>query len=213
MKNPIVNKSLSDQIHEVLRDSIIIGALRPGDRILELEVAKNFGVSQAPVREALLKLAEEELVVSIRYKGTFVSNISAVEMEDLYSFRIMMEELAIKRIFERIKDGELRTLEHYYHEMVRAGETNDLGSLRSADIHFHTKIFEMAHHKFMFSVWETLVSKLNRIWYLTSQAYFINLSEVAAIHEPILTAIKMYDVNGCLHAFKEHVDYEKNRNF
>jgi DNA-binding GntR family transcriptional regulator len=213
MKSSIVNKSLSDQIHEVLRDSIIKGELRPGDRILELEVAKNFGVSQAPVREALLKLAEEELVVSIRYKGTFVSNISSVEMEELYCFRKIMEELAIKRSFERMKDGDVSTLEHFYHEMVRAGEANDLGSLRAADINFHSKIYHMAEHKFMFSVWETLVSKLNRIWYLTSQAYFINLSEVAAIHEPLLNAIKRYDLNGCIKAFHEHVDYEKKQEF
>jgi DNA-binding GntR family transcriptional regulator len=213
MKSSIVNKSLSDQIHEALRDLIIKGELRPGDRILELEVAKNFGVSQAPVREALLKLADEELVVSIRYKGTFVSNISTVELDELYCFRIMMEELAIKRSFERMKDGDVSTLENFYHEMVRAGETNDLDSLIAADINFHSKIYDMAEHKFMLSVWETLVSKLNRIWYLTSQAYFINLSEVAAIHEPFLNAIKTHDLKGCIKAFHEHVYYVKKQKF
>ncbi|SMQ87028.1 transcriptional regulator, GntR family [Bacillus sp. OV166] len=213
MKSSIVNKSLSDQIHEALRDLIIKGELLPGDRILELEVAKNFGVSQAPVREALLKLADEELVVSIRYKGTFVSNISTVEMDELYCFRIMMEELAIKRSFERMKDGDVSTLEKFYQEMVRAGETNDLDSLIAADINFHSKIYDMAEHKFMLSVWETLESKLNRIWYLTSQVYFINLSEVAAIHKPFLNAIKTHDLKGCIKAFHEHVYYEKKQKF
>ncbi|MDR4949378.1 GntR family transcriptional regulator [Neobacillus cucumis] len=213
MKRSIVNKSLSDQIHEALRDLIIKGELKPGDRILELEIARDFGVSQAPVREALLKLAEEDLVVSIRYKGTFVSNISMVETEELYCFRIIMEELAIKRSLERLKAGDLRDLDNFYHEMVRAGETNDLDSLRVADINFHSKIFHMAEHKFMYSVWETLVSKLNRIWYLTSQACFINLSEVAAIHEPFLNAIKSHDLNGCIKALHEHIDYEKKKSF
>ncbi|WCK56408.1 GntR family transcriptional regulator [Aneurinibacillus sp. Ricciae_BoGa-3] len=209
MKHSIVNKSLSAQIYESLRDQIIKGELQPGDRIVELEVAKNFGVSQAPVREAFLKLADEELVVSQRNKGTVVSNISTDEMDELYGFRLMMEEMAIKRAFERMTEEDVKILEDFYHEMVQAGENNDLDSLRIADVNFHSKIYDMADHKFMRSVWDTLVSKLNRIWYLTSQMYFTHLSEVASIHEPIVKSFRADDLNGCIKAFVNHVNYEK----
>ncbi|HWL12944.1 MAG TPA: GntR family transcriptional regulator, partial [Ureibacillus sp.] len=107
MKNSIVNKTLSEQIFEALREKIIKGELQPGDRIVELEVAKNYGVSQAPVREAFLKLAEEDLVVTQRNKGTFVSNFSLDEIDQLYDFRLTVEEFAIKRAFERLTDEDV----------------------------------------------------------------------------------------------------------
>jgi DNA-binding GntR family transcriptional regulator len=211
MKNSIVNKSLSTQIYENLRDLIIKGQLRPGDRIIELEVAKEFGVSQAPVREALLKLAEESLVISLRYKGTFVSNVSFYEIDELYSFRLVMEEFAIRKCFEKMKPKDIKTLETFFNEMVRAGKENNLEKLRAADISFHSKIYEIADHYFMSGVWDTLVSKLNRIWYLTSQMYYPNLLEVAAIHEPIIEAIRSRDLNTCIRAFQDHVDYERKQ--
>jgi DNA-binding GntR family transcriptional regulator len=211
MKRSIINKSLSVQIYESLREQIIRGELQPGDRIVELELAKNFGVSQAPVREALLKLGEEDLVISHRNKGTFVSNVSIDEMDDLYSFRVVMEEFAIKRAFEKMTNEDIKALEALYLKIVSAGEKNELDALRAADIDFHCKIYDVADHTFMRSVWGQLVLKLNRIWYLTSQMYFTDLLEIASIHEPILVAFKNRDLDGCIKAFNEHVNYEKKK--
>ncbi|WP_026691901.1 GntR family transcriptional regulator [Peribacillus kribbensis] len=211
MKNSIVNKTLSEQIYEALREKIIKGELQPGDRIVELEVAKTYGVSQAPVREAFLKLAEEDLVVTQRNKGTFVSNFSADEIDQLYDFRLMLEEFAIKRSFEKLNDEDIKELKNYYNQMVHAGENNDLEKIRTSDEDFHTKIYKMADHKFLGSVWETLSSKLSRIWYLNSQVYFTDLSQLASIHAPILTAFENRDLKGCIKAFHEHVNYERSQ--
>src|SRR5690625_375147 len=93
----IKNYSLSDQIYNFLKDSIISGELQPGDRITELEIARNYKVSQAPVREALTKLNKAGFVVHQPHKGTFVSNFSKKNIEELYSFRRTMEPLAIER--------------------------------------------------------------------------------------------------------------------
>jgi DNA-binding GntR family transcriptional regulator len=211
MKNSIVNKTLSEQIYEALREKIIKGELQPGDRIVELEVAKNYGVSQAPVREAFLKLADEDLVVTQRNKGTFVSNFSADEIDQLYDFRLTLEEFAIKRVFERLTDKDIEELENYYHDMVNAGVNNDLEKIRIADEDFHTKIYKTADHKFLFNVWVSLSSKLSRIWYLNSQVYFTDLSELASIHESILKAFQNRDLNGCIKAFHQHVNYERKQ--
>lgn len=207
----LYNKSFSQQIYETLRDNIIKGELRPGDRIIELDVAKGFEVSQAPVREALLKLADEGLVVSHRYKGTFVSNISIDKIDELYSFRLIMEEMAIKRAMKRITPEDFQVLEDYYNEMLLAGKNNNLDDIRVADVNFHTQIYKIANHHFMYQVWETLSAKLNRIWYLTSQMYFTDLIEVSNIHEPILRAFKNRDADACIQAFHNHVDYEKKQ--
>ncbi|SMQ87029.1 DNA-binding transcriptional regulator, GntR family [Bacillus sp. OV166] len=211
MKNSIVNKTLSEQIYESLREKIIKGELQPGDRIVELEVAKNYGVSQAPVREAFLKLADEDLVLTQRNKGTFVSNFSADEIDQLYDFRLTLEEFAIKRVFERLTDKDIEELENYYHDMVNAGVNNDLEKIRIADEDFHTKIYKTADHKFLFNVWVSLSSKLSRIWYLNSQVYFTDLSELASIHESILKAFQNRDLNGCIKAFHQHVNYERKQ--
>ena len=74
MEKMIKNYSLADQVYNFLKDLIIKGELKPGERIVELEVAKTYDVSQAPVREALSRLSKEGFVIHHRNKGTFVSN-------------------------------------------------------------------------------------------------------------------------------------------
>lgn len=211
MSTKLYNKSLSQQIYETLQERIIKGELHPGDRIVELDVAKGFGVSQAPVREALLKLAEEGLVVSHRYKGTFVSNISEDEIDELYSFRNNMEEMAIRRAMKLATTEDIQILENYYKQMLLAGEQNNLDNIRIADVNFHNHIYKVAKHSFMYQVWETLSAKLNRVWYLNSQMYFTDLIELASIHEPILQAFKNRNLENCIQAFHDHVNYEQKQ--
>lgn len=206
--------SLSDQVCDLLKDAIIKGELKPGDRLLELEMAKKYEVSQAPVREALSRLKKEGFVIHYPHKGTFVSNFSKKNIEEIYSFRESVEPLAIERAIKNITDDDLAELSAMYERMLQAGEANDLEMLNQIDISFHTYIYKLADHEFMFKVWEDLSSASNRIWYLTNQIYFEELGEVAKLHKPILDALYDRNVDECVKAFKIHMKFvwEKIRN-
>ncbi|WP_394186136.1 GntR family transcriptional regulator [Metabacillus halosaccharovorans] len=203
----VKNYSLSDQVCDLLKESIIKGELKPGDRILELEVAKTYNVSQAPVREALSRLRKEGFVIHHRHKGSFVSNLSNKNIEEIYSFREVMEPLAIARAIEKIEDEDLKELDDLYQNMLKAGLNNDLDQVREFDGAFHNYIYKLANHEFMYKVWEDLSAVSNRIWHLTSQLYFDKLDEVAKLHKPILDALHERDVEKCVDAFKTHMHY------
>ncbi|BAQ11633.1 putative gntr family transcriptional regulator [Bacillus sp. OxB-1] len=199
--------SLSEQVFDFLKDSIIRGELKPGDRILELEVAKTYNVSQAPVREALSRLKQEGFVVHYPHKGTFVSNLSKKNIDEIYSFRKAIEPLAIERAIKNIKDEDIKKLRNLYQQMLKAGEKNDFEGLNEIDIKFHNYIYKIADHKLLYEVWESVSSISNRIWYLTSQVYFDKLDEVAQSHLPILEALEERDVDKCIQAFKKHIQH------
>lgn len=199
--------SLSDQICDLLRDSIIKGELKPGDRLLELEVAKSYNVSQAPVREALSRLRKEGFVIHRRHKGTFVSNFSKKNIDEIYSFREVMEPLAIARAIQNLNEEDLENLDHIYEEMLAAGKNNNLEVVRELDNAFHNYIYKLADHGFMYQVWEDLSAVSNRIWYLTSQIYFDRLDEIAELHKPILDALYERDAEKCVGAFNDHMKY------
>lgn len=207
MSKLVKTYALSDQVCDLLKEAIIKGELKPGDRLLELEVAKTYDVSQAPVREALSRLKKEGFVIHYPHKGTFVSNFSKKNIEEIYSFRETVEPLAIERAIKNITEKDLAELSEIYEKMLQAGEENDLEELNKTDIAFHTYIYELADHEFMFKVWEDLSSASNRIWYLTNQIYFEELDEVAKLHKPILDALYERNTEKCIYAFKVHMKF------
>ncbi|WP_085505769.1 GntR family transcriptional regulator [Thalassobacillus devorans] len=211
MEKLIKNYSLSDQIYNLLKESIIKGNLNPGDRILELEVAKKYEVSQAPVREALSRLKKEGFVIHHRNKGSFVSNLSNKNIEEVYSFRAAIEPLAISRAIENITDKQIDKLYEIYEGMLTAGKANNLDEIRSYDVQFHSYIYQLADHHFMYQVWNDLIAIGDRIWYLNTKLYFENLEELAQIHKPIVDSIAERNTEKCISAFKEHMNYVRKK--
>ena len=209
MSGIVNNDSLADQLYNVLKNSIIKGDFMPGDRLIETEIAKMYGVSQAPVREAFSRLNEEDLISSLRYKGHFVSNLSKKDVEEIYSFREIMEVFALERAIERINELDLKKMNQLYHDMVEAGKRQDIERARTVDIEFHTQIYRIADHNFMFKVWEDLSLKSSRVWYLTKKIYFTKLSHVAEIHKPLLDSIEKRDIKQSIKNFKAHLYYVK----
>lgn len=204
----VLHRSLADQIYESIKDAIIKGELKRGERIVEMDIAKQYEVSQAPVREALSRLHDNGFVISYRHKGTFVSNFVDKDVDELYSFRSVIEPYAIRRAIERATDRDLEILEQLYLEMVQADAQDDIEGMGAADIAFHTYVYKMADHQFMFQVWETLSAKASRIWwYLHYELYFPSLLEVAKIHQPLLEALRKRDADEAIRAFHAHTEY------
>ena len=119
-------KPLRELVCEHIRDAIINGVFAPGERLMEIQMADEMGVSRTPVREAIRKLEMEGFVVMLPRRGTYVSNMSIRDINDVYEIRISLDTLAAGLAAERISDEELEELQRLLVKVGNAIEENDM---------------------------------------------------------------------------------------
>ena len=132
---------LRDVVFNTLRQAILKGELKPGERLMEIQLAQRLGVSRTPIREAIRKLELEGLVVMIPRKGAEVAKITEKSMRDVLEVRRALEELAIQLACGRITKEEIAVLENNANEFKKATKTKDLVEMAEADEAFHAVIY------------------------------------------------------------------------
>ena len=177
---------LRDQVREILLKRILSGEYAPGDRLVELQLAKEFGTSQSPVREALRELELLRFVNSEAYRGTRVRAVSPEELAEVYPVRAALEELAAREAAIRL-DGKVSELEAEFEEMVRAAGEGNLLELAQHDVRFHELIVEAAGNGILFDTWRTLRVQARTI--ITVIKADVDLTEIAEMHRPLLAAL------------------------
>jgi DNA-binding GntR family transcriptional regulator len=129
---------------EVIREAIIEGRLEPGRRLKEEELARELGISRTPVREALLMLQAEGLVVATPNRGATVRVHAAPDLEDLYELRALLEGYAARRAAERIVKRDLTLLRRSCDRFDRLDPDVDLRGVVRENLFFHNTILEVA---------------------------------------------------------------------
>lgn len=133
---------LRDVVFKTLRQAILTGELKPGERLMEIHLANKLGVSRTPIREAIRQLELEGLVIMVPRKGAMVASITQKSMRDVLEVRLALEKLAVELASERITDEqkeELKNALHNFEEVVKSG---DASLIAKADVAFHDVIFE-----------------------------------------------------------------------
>ena len=120
--NQITNKPLREQVLDALRDAIVHGELKPGQPIVENDLAAQLGISRAPIREALQILNSEGLLETIPYHGTTVRALTRCDIEELYSLRSVLEAFAVSRIVTAHKADDVQMLRQYYEDILEQAE-------------------------------------------------------------------------------------------
>lgn len=138
---------LRDVVFGTLRQAILKGELKPGERLMEIALANRLGVSRTPVREAIRMLELEGLVIMIPRKGAQVAQITEQDLNDVLEVRLGLEELAVRFACERITDEEIRHLEQAVQDFERAMSEDDLTLLAEADVKFHEIIYNSTHNR------------------------------------------------------------------
>ena len=133
---------LRDVVFNTLRQAILKGELKPGERLMEIQLADRLGVSRTPVREAIRKLELEGLVVMIPRKGAEVASITESDLQDVLEVRRALEELAGSKACERITKEELVKLKEASAEFEKIIDSGDLTMIADADMHFHDIIYQ-----------------------------------------------------------------------
>ena len=116
---------LSEQIRDMLRDRIISGDLSPGERLTETELANRLAVSRGPLREAVLQLTEDGLLVKTAYKGLRVRSVSQSELCELYSMRTTLEGFAFEEAWEKRSDKDFAELRRRYASLEASRQAGD----------------------------------------------------------------------------------------
>ena len=180
-------QSLKDQIKDILVERIVAGELEPGDRIKELQIAKELGTSQAPVREAIRCLETLGYVEHIPHVGAMVRTFHREEIEEAYQVREALETYAVSLVNVG-KDQLVRKLEVCLDEMKSAAEDNNIRKFTRADNQFHRLIVGYSGNKTMISFWESLKMQLHVVAAVVDTS--IPLKDIYRLHPPIVKALR-----------------------
>ncbi len=155
-------KPLRDIVFETLREAIINQTLKPGERLMEIQLAEEMGVSRTPVREAIRKLELEGLVVMVPRKGAYVAGISMKDIHEVYELRSALEALAASLAAVRITDEELEEMERQMVREAKETEENNLQGIVSIDTTFHDLLYQAAHNQRLVQFINILQEQLQR---------------------------------------------------
>src|SRR4051794_31516182 len=194
---------LRDQIKDVIVERIIDGVYAPGERVIETRIAQEFGISQAPVREALRELELLRLVVSEPFRGARVREISAAELVEIYPVRAALEEVAAHAAAQRL-GGDVRPLHGEIEQMRVAAEARDVHEFIAHDVAFHRLIVEASGNRTLQELWYSLHVGLRTT--ITLIKHVEELGEVAESHVPVLEALHAGDAGRSGRALREHVE-------
>ena len=198
-------KPLRDVVFENLREAILEGKLKPGQRLMEVQLAEQLGVSRTPVREAIRKLELEGLVVMLPRKGAYVANMSLKDVIDVLEVRASLEGLSASLAAERISDIDLKRLKKIAEEFKESTINADIETLLKKDVEFHECIFKAANNKKLTQVINSLWEQVYRFRVTYISDYDSSLSIVEE-HKNILSAIEKGDCELAKKYATEHIE-------
>ena len=192
---------MHDRVRWTILERIMDGTYQPGERLKELTLAREFHVSQAPVREALRKLEAIGVLTSDPYRGTRVRELSPTELRDAYQLRGILEQSATEFIAEFPADS-IDYLEQEYAAMRESVRNGDLQALVCQNRNFHRRIMEHCQNKEVFRAWESL-DVCMRVR-LNVQRRVEQLPEAIASHQPIIDAFRAGDFRQAGQLLRDH---------
>ncbi|MTI83335.1 MAG: GntR family transcriptional regulator [Firmicutes bacterium] len=198
-------KPLREIVFESLREAIIHGTLRPGERLMELQLAEQMGVSRTPVREAIRKLELEGFVVMVPRKGAYVSGISVKDIIDIFEVRASLESLAAGLAAERITEEELDQLERALFQIQEVSMGDNIGVVAEKDASFHALLFRSSRNQRLVAMITHLQEQIQR-FRTTSLAVPGRTKHAVAEHKNIVDAIGERNAELAQALAREHVE-------
>lgn len=162
--------SLREQVVEQIRTAIIEGRLKPNDHIVENVLTHQLGVSRTPVREALILLERDGLVVSHPHRGCFVRNFTVDDIEDIFTMRTTLENFAGERIMDRLVEDDYVHLEALIEQQRKSIIAKDFKAVQTIDMSFHQYVVDKSNHTLLIQNWRQIVAQIAAILYIRAEA-------------------------------------------
>ncbi len=195
---------LREVVCETLRNAIVSGILQPGERLMEIQVAEELGVSRTPVREAIRKLELEGFVVMIPRRGTYVSDLSIKDINEVYEVRTALDVLAAELAAERITEEELEEMERLLVEIGEYIEIYDMDKIVEADSKFHDILYRASRNERLVGIINNLREQLTRFRSL-SMSYPGRLKDMLGEHTRLVEALGQRNVALAKNLAGEHM--------
>ncbi len=193
---------LSDQVKDRLLQAILDGRYPPGSRIVETRAAREFGTSQAPVREALRDLEALGVVEISPFRGARVQRPTAEQLLESHVVRSELESLGARLALPRITDEDLELLAQSVDEMRRAAAGGDSHTEAAADAAFHLRLLRIGRNSTLERVWQRL-EPFSRT-YITLVVPGADRLAIAELHVPILEALRARNEDDAVAAVSRH---------
>ncbi|MHA6764581.1 GntR family transcriptional regulator [Streptacidiphilus sp. PAMC 29251] len=197
-------RSLREQVTQALRAALVVGELRPGTVYSAPVLAAEFGVSATPVREAMLDLAKEGLVETVRNKGFRVVAVTEQDLDDFTEIRALIEIPATVEVARRADRAELEQLRPLAREIVEAAKAGDLTGCAEADRRFHLALLSLAGNRHLVGTVGEL-RKRSRLLGLAALAAAGRLVASAEEHEQLLDLMLARDLDGTRRLLRAHL--------
>lgn len=197
-------KPLGEVVFEYLRSSILNGDLKPGERLMEIQLAEQLGVSRTPVREAIRKLEKEKFVEMIPRKGAYVADLTAKDILDVLEIRTILEGFASSLAAIRMTDEEVDALEQTLIDFNEFLEDLDRPGMIEKDNQFHDMIFEATRNNKLIEIVQDLHDQFQRFRLIYFNE-FDNFYDLRDWHQKIFDAIKVKDEASARHYAEEHI--------
>ena len=141
--SPVKLKSLPESVAEQMREAILAGRLKPGERLIEQKLAALFGIGQPTVREALKVLEYQGFVRKLPNRATYITELSPSDMEKMFEVRMALETLAIEKATRKLTPAALAELRRHLTTMDKAARTINLSAFHQSDVAFHRVIWDL----------------------------------------------------------------------
>jgi DNA-binding GntR family transcriptional regulator len=205
VKPRVVRTVLRDRIKKVVVERILDGTYPPGSRVVESQLAREFGTSQAPVREALRDLEGMNLIESAPHKGARVRGQDRHRYLQAYPVRAVLEEFAGREAAPRISDAALDAMGAELQSMRVAAREKDVKAHLRHDIRFHEIVVEEAGNVVLLDQWHAL--RVEPGVFISAVKLELDLRMIAEMHSPIFQALKLRNPELSAKLLREHIAF------
>jgi DNA-binding GntR family transcriptional regulator len=196
---------LRDVIFETLRKAIVSGDIKPGERLMEVSLANQMGVSRTPVREAIRRLEAEGLVTMTPRKGTHVSELSVKDIMDVLEVRTVLDKLATELAAKRMQPAQLKALETVHKQYIACVEKENMEGAIKKDVEFHDMIYAASGNPRLVAVAGSLREHIYRFRVIYMSGSSLIAENVLNEHEEILAALKDAQNNVASDLAEKHI--------
>jgi DNA-binding GntR family transcriptional regulator len=200
----VPSESIVDQVHHAIRKMAITYQLKPGERVNEVELSRQLGVSRTPLREALNRLNTEGLLTFAPGKGFFCRHLDPKEVFDLYEVRKVLETSAIHLSVQRARTEQIDALDRFLRETGQEANDRTAEELVGFDEYFHEHLIAMSGNDEMLRMLKNLNSRIQFVRWIDIDSR--KRSETQAEHRAVLSALRKRDEATCTSILEAHID-------
>lgn len=199
---------LRDIVFKTLREAIITGALQPGERLMEIKLANELGVSRTPVREAIRKLELEGLVIITARKGAEVAPINEKDLKEVLEIRKSLEGLAVQLACRNVTEADIKKLKDLNGQIRKAIDSENVELIAGKDVEFHETIYEMTGNARLV----TMLHQLKEHIYRYRLEYIKDMKNKGTIteeHDKIIACIAERNAKTVRREIEHHIETQE----